>query len=189
MDIEYWKTLSQSMPRMPRSHGKPPVLPDDTSIAAAEKQLRCKLPVGYIEFVKHFGPGELAWKYKIKAPGYPERGEFADLVTFHNTIQAQRKAAGSSRHLPNPSDADQLQAMVFFCETSNGEIIGWNRLEVENESQHEYGIYLWNRDLRLVKIADAFQDFGEDVCLSEENIKLPGWDEEECGPRRIFDPA
>jgi hypothetical protein len=186
MDPGFWIALYDSIPIKTCRRGKPLPKPTDQLIAAFEQRSHCKLPTGYKDYIKVFGPGELAWEYQILAPGYADQGDLVDLELFNRKLHS----VFTDDFLVHRADPDQVVRMLYFCRTGSGEAIGWDPLDVQDCISMEYGIYLLARDDRsLRKLADSYEDFIEDVCLGNENINIPGWDEGELGPRRSFEPV
>jgi hypothetical protein len=187
MGIDYWLDLYRSVVIREREQAMPLPKPTVQMIADFERRTQFALPRGYIDFLKVFGPGELAWEYDIKAPGYPERGEAVDLETYNANLHERLKQ--SFRFLRLKEDVDRAVRMIFFCRTGAGESVGWDPLDVQDPDNQEYGIYLFTRTPSVVTLACTFEEFIENVCLGDVNLNIPGWDVEECGPRRAFDPA
>src|SRR5689334_12190638 len=129
MSAEYWANLYASLVTPDPSGARPARKPTDELIAAFERQAQFTLPQSYVEYVKVFGPGVLAWEYQIKAPGYPELGTPFDLTEFHHALRD--RFAGRS---------DVLSRLVFFGDTATGEDvgIGWDPDDMQNAESHEY---------------------------------------------------
>ena len=86
MDKSYWIDLFTTM----LVEECPPSMrlqkPTSEAISAFEEALDFKLPRDYIHYIQVFGPGELAWEYRLKAPGYPEQGDRVDLLLFNQDL-------------------------------------------------------------------------------------------------------
>lgn len=187
MSSDYWAALYADIPRKTVTLSKALPRPTSDMIDAFHRQTSFTLPTGYIEYIKVFGPGELAWKYNIKAPGYPLQGSAVDLNTFNTVTHANIDGSRVIAHFPEPAQARRL---YYFCDTGGSGLIAWDPEDIQHQATNEYGIFVLRvGEASVVKIADSFQDFVEDVCLGEENLRIPGWDEDDLGPRRFFFPA
>jgi hypothetical protein len=157
----------------------------DAALDEFEKKIGVPLPLSYRSFIKLFGPGELAWKYRIYAPGDPRLNPFVEIASYNQSIAKDLAKPG----FKNWKDLPRLKRMIFFCRTDEAEWIGWDTEDVRDRKKHEYGIYTTTRHREVKELADSFEDFILNVCLSKSNLNIPGWDVEELGPRNIFDPA
>src|SRR5262249_39255682 len=103
--------------------------------------------------------------------------------------RAIRERSGFEHSLRYFSNPDQIRRTVFFCRTGGGNLIGWDPTDIRDERRRECGIYEWGRQETMTKLAESFSRFIDEVCLSPENLDIPGWDYDELGTRRMFDPC
>lgn len=183
MSIRQWQKLFKDLEI--RKSGLPSLVkPTDSILDHFEKETGFLLPRGYRDFIKVFGPGVLAWSYRILAPGYPEQGDSVDLVQFNQSAKKQF----TKRFLKTTKMPEQILRTVYFVRRSGGDLIGWDPEDIQNVKNHEYGVYLLGGGPGMEKIANSFECFIKEVCLSEENLKIPPDVEEELGTRYIFEP-
>jgi len=138
-------------------HRRPTAL--DLDRFEAERGL--KLPRSYRNYAVIFGPGLLARYFDIAVPGCRERAKRYDLALLD---------ANSPSHYPvdlseeiHPGDSAQIRRMLFFCETVGAESIGWDTTELTDKTEQEYEIYLLPRIGELVRIANSFPEFINDI--------------------------
>jgi hypothetical protein len=174
MNIKNWKDLYRSLTIERPSEG---VLPKPTEIAikSFEKKQKLKLPSTYRSFIKVFGPGELAWEYRLTAPGYSEQRWTIDLEKFN----AQVKGQLTKHALKKYSSPERALRMLYFCRSSAGDLIGWDVTEISNPKTHDYSIYVLSGPGSPKKLVDSFSEFINDVCLGKDNVNISG----------SFDPA
>jgi hypothetical protein len=67
-------------------------------------------------------------------------------------------------------------------------LVGWDPADIQDGRGREYGIYEWGRGDALRYVAGSFTEFIEDVCLSEDNLRLTPEQVAELGTRREFLP-
>ena len=142
-----------------------------------------KLPASYRSFVKVFGAGQLADDFRICAPGYPASTGY-DLQRF-NEQERGRFSVGDCQLFPDP---ERVQRLIYFCSTETSEVIGWDPQDARQRKQHEYGIYEVALGPSILLLATSFAEFIQKVCLSEQQLHPPGWDDERLGSRRQFIP-
>ena len=145
----------------------------------AEQMLSIRLPSSYCDYVKVFGPGTLAYEYKIAAPGFGDQYWHTNLVSLNDVIYCQFLSGRTGLH------RDLLQRnIVFFCLIGDGDYVGWNRREVTDPEKGEYQIVRCDRIHRTIEtIADAFSQFITDICLAPF-----GENEEDILAHRSFTP-
>jgi hypothetical protein len=182
-----WTALRRTL-SIPDNLPAPPLAkPTDATLDRFEAETGFRLPHSYRSFIKVFGPGTLAWDYRIKAPGYPEQGEDVDLGTFNARIKQTLTKKQAWQQLADPT---QARRVVFFCALGGGDLVGWDPEDIRDRRRREYGIYSWGRKVALEFVAGSFTEFIADVCFSEANLRIPpGYKEEELGTRREFIPA
>jgi len=190
--IRKWKALYRSLDAREQPHLKPLPKPTDAMLDEFESRSGFTLPLSYRAFIKVFGPGELAWEYRMFAPGYPHQSEMIDLEKFNADF---RKPFADTEHpritkrlLEQYKDGQRLFRAVVFCRTGTGDLICWDPADVRDGRQREYGIYQLARKDFVEPLAVTFPEFIEDVCLSEANLHPRHWDDKEFGTRRAFFP-
>lgn len=178
-----WRTLS-----IPNNLPAPPLAkPTDATLDQFEAEMGFRLPHTYRSFIKVFGPGVLAWDYRIFAPGYAEQGDSVDLAIFNAQIKETLAKKHGYQQLDDPT---QARRVIFFCRVGGGNLVGWDPVDVRDRRWREYGIYEWGRDVALKCVAGSFTEFIDDVCFSKANSRIPsGYTQEELGTRREFIPA
>jgi hypothetical protein len=183
MTMRQWKALYSTLQIITYPNSCLPT-PTDDQLDAFEAAVHFQLPNSYRSFLKIFGAGELACDFKILAPGYPAATGY-NLQQF-NDDPTMHFSSDSLQVFENP---EQVEWLVYFSYTETSELIGWGPEDVRQPRQHEYGIYEVGRSCTLQLIAVSFSEFVTQVCLSEENLHPPGWNDEKFGSRRRFQPA
>ncbi len=183
--MQHWAALKRTLAIPANPDLKPLAKPTDESLDRYEAETGFRLPHSYRSFIKVFGPGVLAWDYRIVAPGYPEQGWAVDLAAFNAVPHAALKDKRVLRQFKDPA---QAQRLVFFCRPGDGDLVGWDPEDVRDRRWHEYGTYEWGRGDALGFVAASFTEFIENVCLSEANLRLTPEQVAELGTRREFLP-
>jgi hypothetical protein len=147
--------------------------PTDTQIECVEKKLGLPLPLGYRDFIKVFGPGEIASDFRIRAPGFRTmaNGESAeafnhmvDLGAF-NEILKHAQITFTAMDGPYSSQARRL---IYFADNSAGDLVGWDPEDVRECDRAEYGIYSVLREEGAARcVAETFEEFIMQVCLAD----------------------
>jgi len=124
--------------------------------------------------VKEFGPGELGAYFRIYAPAHGRRRSRADLAQLVEEFEVGREVVATA---VNPKERDVVQALFPFCDSIAGDVIGW--YGEDTVSGQERQIYVITRSAtKVVKIADDFRAFIEEVCLGNafgKAVKIKGW--------------
>jgi hypothetical protein len=183
--MRHWAALKRTLVIPDNPNLKPLAKPTDETLDRYEAETGFRLPRSYCSFIKVFGPGVLAWDYRIVAPGYPEQGWAVDLAAFN--AECHRPLA-DKRVLRQFKDPAQVRRVVFFCRPGDGDLVGWDPEDVRDKQWHEYGIYEWGREEALGFVAASFTEFIEDVCLSAASLRLAPKQVAELGTRREFLP-
>jgi len=146
-----------------------------------EKVNGFKFPTSYRDFIKIFGPGELGEEYVIRAPGYfqPEKSTReqrfnlrTDLACFNDRIRNQPISEETINKYFS-GDGGQISRLVYFAETSIGELIGWDPCDVRSNDSLEYGIYILPRESdHLTLFVESFASFVQEVFFGIRYLQL-----------------
>jgi hypothetical protein len=185
--VRRWQALWRTLSIPDQSHLKALPRPTDVMLDRYESETGFRLSLSYRAFIKVFGPGVLAWDYRIFAPGYTQQGDAVDLAIFNAQIKDTLAKKQGYQQLTDPT---QARRVIFFCGVGGGNLVGWDPADVRDRRWREYGIYEWGRDVALKCVARSFTEFIDDVCFSKANLQMPsGYSREELGTRREFIPA
>ena len=168
---------------------KPLPLPGDAALDQFEARTGFRLPDSYRSFIKTFGPGSLAYRFRITAPGDPKRGPRVDLDALRDDFVSVTSDGELEESYDDPERARRL---VLFCLTTGEDFIGWDPREATDPGRHEYAVYEVPRgDDKLHRLAGTFREFVEDYCLGDLFLQTIGgeWDEDALGPRRVYTRA
>jgi hypothetical protein len=164
--------------------------PRVASLDAYERKAGFKLPQGYREFLRVFGPGEFGCGHSIGSPGYPgHSGESLDLTRLNLGFWANHSEEDWAV-AKFWDDMDRVRRMVLFGTTEWADYLGWDPQDVTDPARHEYGIYrLPHSRHEVERLAGSFWEFVGDYCLGEGFLRdAIDWDAEEY-PIRVFRPA
>jgi hypothetical protein len=158
--------------------------PGPASLDEYEAATGSRLPESYRQFILRFGPGELAEKFTIAAPGYSEHrsSQRIDLAVMNRRFQDLPDDFFASGW----DDPRQARRLILFCERTGGaDYCGWDPEDVRDPAAPEYGIYaLWHGDRRVMNVAGSFHEFIEDYLFGDNYLKYFGapavWAEEEA---------
>jgi len=170
--------------------GRKPVPPaSDEALDDFERRTGFRLPLSYRSFVKRFGPGTLAQRFDVTAPGYA--GESSDVDI--DELRAFFVRVTSDGELEESyDDPERAHRLVIFCHATGEDLFGWDPREVTDPAAHEYAVYEVPRhEDRLNRLAATFAGFINDYCLGDGHLRVRGgaWDEEALGPRRHYSRA
>jgi hypothetical protein len=180
MEIRDWGEFYGS-PIIEPMYGESVPKPTVAQLDQFEAETGFRLPRSYREYILVFGPGRLVTDWDIAAPGYGASW-FWDLHTMYENMRPEERWI--SRH---PKEhRDRLRRLRYFC-SKYKDAFGWDPAEVCDPAAPEYAVYRTIEDGRVVRVSDSFRGFVEDAVL--DMLTLPGWDEEELGPRLLFEPA
>jgi hypothetical protein len=180
MADQNWAELFESVEHIPPDGDEVPK-PTDEVLDRYEHETSFRFPKSYREFIKVFGPGELGEEYVIRAPGYfrpeksPKEERFnlrTDLGRFNQRIREQQiKNDTVKRHFAG--DALRVSRLVYFAETSIGELIGWDPLDTRDADLAEYGIYILLRESdHLALFSENFTDLINEVFFGVRYVQL-----------------
>ncbi len=199
MTASQWRVLWSALEIQP-PWGEAVRKPTDEAIAEYERQSGFLLPPSYREFAKVFGPGELAEGYKVRTPGSCLTGRSTAISTFNHNCDL----AEFNRRLRRPSnplgpdvindiynrDKERISRLVCFADSMIGEVIGWDPLDIRDQANGEYGIFIIVRENDHASfLSPSFAAFVHDVCYGARYFELFG-DAERADPRpQTFRPA
>jgi hypothetical protein len=163
---------------------KPPKEVINSALERVEKLFHCPLPPSYKEFVSLFGPGEIGGYFRILGPaiegfrnwGSSLEGENQDLPEYMRSL----------------GRADLATRLIGFSDTIGGDACFWDREDVRDPIESEYGIYVYPREAvagKVVLVANSFGSFIEEVCLGNGFDRIGGGWGEEKTPPQTFRPA
>lgn len=180
VEIRDWCEFYDSLVIKPM-YGEPIPKPTVAQLDQFEAETGFRLPRGYREYILVFGPGKLFSDWDIAAPGYGASWRW-DLHAMHENMRPEEQWIG--RH---PMEhRDRVRRCRYFC-SKYKDAFGWDPAEVCDSAAAEYAVYRIIEDGRVVRVADSFRAFVEDAAL--DILTCPGWDEDELGPRLLFEPA
>ena len=156
-----WQSLYDSLEIVLRRNNERVPPPDDAALDQFEREHGSVLPASYREFVKVFGAGELGGFFRIKAPGYPPRGDAA-LARFNRRTHTNEEADAGLARQP----VERFRGMVYFASVNGGEVVAWDTADVRCDRPREYGVYLWSLDRQFLELAGSFAEFVTGVCLT-----------------------
>ncbi len=180
MEITDWQQFYDSLVIEP-FYGVPVTKPTVAQLDQFEAEAGFRLPQSYRDYILVFGPGRLLKDLDIAAPGY-DGSLFWDLQRMQQNMQPREHWIASSPEV----DRDRLRRLSYFCSRYK-DCYGWDMTEICSSNSSEYAVYRWLEDGRVVRVADSFRGFVENVAA--EILAVPDWDEEELGPRMLFEPA
>lgn len=176
-----WRALYRSLEITDLEGTVPVSKPGLDAFAQFERDFSIELPLSYRGFISEFGPGELAGRFVFRAPGYPDFGRYADLAMFTEHWRSKLK-----RHVQD----QRIARMVYFCETTYGDFVGWDPLDVRDQSVCEYGIYVCVHERDTCDfLKGSFSEFINDICLGDGLPRFLGEDPKTSDPpKRTFMP-
>ena len=180
VEIRDWRIWYDSLVIDPM-YGEPVSKPTVTQLDQFEQETGFRLPRSYREYIEVFGPGRLFADWDIAAPGYGPSW-FFDLHGMQANMVPEERWI---RRYPE-EHRDRVLRCRYFC-SKYKDAFGWDPAEVCDPEAHEYAVYRIVEDKRVIRVADSFRGFVEDAAL--DRLTYPGWDEEELGPRLLFEPA
>lgn len=178
--IRSWHELYDSFVIEP-TYGEAARKPTAAQLDQFEADTGFRLPRSYREYILVFGPGRLFSDWYIAAPGYGDSWRW-DLRTMHENVRPQEHWID---YYP-AAEHDRVRRCRYFC-AKYKDAFGWDPAEVCDPEAPEYAVYRLVEGGQVVRVADSFRGFMEDAML--EILTAPGWDEEELGPRLLFEPA
>src|SRR5262249_45039026 len=150
-----WQELYDSLeitkyqpPAVPSKWGRATVVPrpPDAWLDDYEARTGFRLPFAYRDFMKVFGPGELA-DYRMPAPGYRLGGRGQDVQVFNQFVDLESFNAGPlhnpelvNKYVNDPERA--LRLVHFAVNLLNQDSYAWDPRETVDEQVHEYRIYV-----------------------------------------------
>jgi hypothetical protein len=178
MASDTWLTLSGKLSQ-PVTDGytldRPTPAELDTAISEYEVRAGFHLPASYREFLKQFGPGELAGYFCIYGP-FPRR------LCTDGDNPCDLESLWIRVFDPDGSWATDIepaltQRLVPFADTIGGDWLFWDINDVRDSGKCEYGVYGASRDWRekIIPVAASFADFVTDVCLGRGFPETEGW--------------
>lgn len=172
-----WQPLHESL-AVTEAPGRASERPTDATLDAFERALGFELPESYREFVKLFGPGELAETVRIYAPVGAKRP--GDLDAF---VRGFRKGAAFLGEAYG--DRALVTRAVPFANTVFGDVIAWDPGAPAGGGRREYPVvFLPDDKSKIVALAPDFRAFIVDRCLSAQFGKYIG--EPNYAPARTF---
>jgi hypothetical protein len=154
--------------------------PSDAELDRVEAQLGSRLPRSYREFLKRFGPGELAHRLRLtpisvtNRPNFTLVEETVENRTFFSTRKAKNK--------------DWLERVVYYGCNAGGDFYAWDPNELVNSTDGECPVY-WlpchDEDDPQAQ-AGSFFEFVRVVLARVEECREDDEEEETTGP--IFHP-
>lgn len=169
-----WPLFRSSVEAIP-AWGIPVDLPTDHMLDNYESACGFRLPADYRQFIKAFGPGQLANEYTIRSPGYllseniPLLSSFsfqADLGYFNRKLRDEGPLDRDTLVHCFPQDMERLERMIYFADTTLGEIIGWDPEDIQRTGESEYGVYILLRERTCLSfLTNQFSKFVLDVCF------------------------
>jgi hypothetical protein len=178
--IQDWREFYDSLVIKPM-YGEPVPKPTITQLDQFEAETGFRLPKGYREYILVFGPGKLFSDWDVAAPGYGAPW-FWDLHAMQKNMRPDERWI----HRHPEEHRERVRRCRYFC-SKYKDAVGWDPAEVCDPDTAEYAVYRIIEDGRVVRVADSFRGFVEDAAL--DILTCPGWDEEELGPRLLFEPA
>lgn len=178
--IRDWREFHDSLVIEP-TYGEPGPKPTVAQLDQFEAESGFRLPQSYREYILVFGPGKLFSDWYVAAPGYGASWRW-DLQTLHENRRPQESWID---HYPQ-EHWDRLRRCRYFC-AKYKDTFGWDPAEVVDPAANEYAVYRLTEDGRVLRVADSFRGFVEEAAL--DILTMPDWDEEELGPRLLFEPA
>lgn len=180
MSNNEWVTLFRSVELKP-VNGRELSRPDDAQLDVFERASGFRFPQSYRGFIKVFGPGELADRFVVRAPGYAIQGRSDVVGGFNETVDIQAFNASLPIRMPSEQayarkryqDYDRLSRLVFFADYNVSDVIGWD--PADSRKSDEYGIYILMQDEdRLRLISADFRSFILDVCFGTGFFQVEG---------------
>jgi uncharacterized protein (TIGR02996 family) len=180
LPIRNWHEFYDSLVIEP-GDGEPVPKPVVSQLDRFEAEAGFRLPRSYREYILIFGPGLLLTDWYIAAPCYGDSWRY-DLHMLPENMRPPEIWVGRY-----PSEQqDRVRRCRYFVYGFRGGF-GWDPTEVCGLDAREYAIYQLTQDGRVVRFAESFRGFVENVVL--EMLTLPDWDEEEPGASMRFEPA
>jgi hypothetical protein len=160
----------------------------DVSFATAEQVLNIRFPKSYRGYAINFGPGRLARYFDIAVPGDSTWGPRREIVKMNS--ESVKYAPLSFIEEIHLTDIERIQRMIYFAETEDGDMIGWDPTELVDSTNLEYKIYFLPRRGPPSFLVGAFDTFIGKVCLGSLLPKLLPYDASEWGgdDRQCFSP-
>lgn len=154
-----WEQLGAKL-QVGKGKGGKLVASTDAALDEFERSFNIKLPLNYRDFVKLFGPGELAGVVRIYAP--VGRKQPGDLTTF---VKGFREGADFLGEVfSNPK---LILRSIPFANTIFGDMIVWDPQKPTDPKAHEYEVCLLAKETSKVSnLAPDFETFIQDRCLS-----------------------
>lgn len=166
-------------------------VPDSVSVPKSTSQTfidfesmsRYRLPESYKSFMHVIGPGEIAEDYRIRGPGFALPGKSIDIVTFNEQVdlsyfneRIRQKDRPVNETVVNryfPADAERILRLIYFATNANGELVGWDPLDIRDEQKMEYGVYIKIQEFNCLSLlSDSFSAFVHEVCLGRGYQKI-----------------
>jgi hypothetical protein len=190
---DYHKTIQELPPSFTALVDKP----TDLDLDAFEKRNHFRLPLSYRSFVKLFGPGQLAFDFTIRAPGYVKTPQMClsnsayplvDIDCFNLDLRSEGPLRPEV--LSEYADPDsRVGRLVFFADNTAGDLVGWDTLELLDAESLESAIYMvLGEEMSIRFLASSFFQFIDTICYDK-----PSSDAAPSGRRepdyRVFRPA
>jgi len=148
--------------------------PDDAWLDAYEQRTGFRMPIAYREFIKVFGPGELAGVHTIRAPGYRLTGHGEYIRWFNSEIdfdgckdnRVYRTVEETAEIYEEP---ERITRLIYFASNISGDDYGWDPEDLRDPASREYEIYIVRRE--------------EDECA-----RFHAWTFAEFIHKTVFDP-
>jgi hypothetical protein len=164
MSADYWQELYR---RINFLDGEPVIRCEEAEIIKFESQIGYPFPQSYREFVKAFGPGDFAERFKITAPGRDAKSHY-DLFTFNDSTHKLR-ADEVDEYSPDP---ERHRRFLFFGKDVATNLYAWDPADVTNVELHELAIYIQYRTWDQKRLANSFEEFVRDIVFGSRHLEV-----------------
>ena len=182
VQISDWQAFYNSLAIEPM-YGETAPRPNIDQLDRFEAESGFRLSKSYRDFILVFGPGTLFSDWNIAAPGYGTPTDSWNLLGCHAGYQPD---IDYMTQLYSEELKQRVRRSFYFC-WKYKDRFGWDLTEVSDPETNEYVIHRITEDRKMLRYAASFQEFVEVAAL--DILTMPGWDEEELGPRMLFEPA
>lgn len=193
MWLEYRKSIKELAPAFAVSVHSP----TDSALDAYETRSRFRLPLSFRSFVKLFGPGQLAFDFSIRAPGYVKSAEeclsnsaypLVDIDCFNRDLRGEGPLRPDV--LGEYTDPDgRIGRLIFFADNTAGDLVGWDPQELIDAEAVESAIYMvLGEEMSLRFVANSFFQFIDTICYEKPSSGAAPSGREEPD-YRVFRPA